>query len=161
MLKSIASDEPARYFGSRRKSRLSKTLLALAGHGAAVPPPGHPCPGMITPPLTAGRGGTVMWLPSTPMRKLLFGLPPLLQPMGTTRPVAGLIAPLPGAAQTERSPNPMPRAGVRVRPTPFLRSKTRAQPPRSTVFLLPRSLASGPSEHPGFHALASCGPTFD
>src|SRR6266849_1735406 len=121
-------------------------------------PLGDPCPGIITPPLTAGSGGTVMWLPSTPMRKLLFGLPPLLQPVGTTRPVLGSIAPLPGAVQTERSPNPIPRAGVRTRPTPFLRSKARDQPPRSTVFLFPKMPPRGPSEKLGFQAKARRGP---
>src|SRR5262249_33674796 len=97
MLKSIASEEPDRYFGSSRKSLLSKTLLAPAGHGAVVlgtAPPGQPSPGMMTPLLTAGRGGTVMWLPSTPMRKLFEAFPPALQ-----APVS------PGLAHTERSPN--------------------------------------------------------
>src|SRR5260370_25154335 len=156
MLKSMASEPPVTYLGSRRKSVLSKTLLALAGWI----PLGEFCSGMISPPLTVGSGGTLMWLPSTPIRKLVFGLPPVLQPVGTTRPVLGSIAPLPGAVQTERSPNPIPSAGVRTSPTPFLRSNARDQPPRSTVFLFPNTLPSGPSVKLGFQETAKRGPKF-
>src|SRR5216683_7509787 len=89
-------------------------------------PLGDPRPGIITPPLTAGSGGTVMWFPSTPIRKAVVGSEnPLHKPAVS------------GAVQTERSPNPIPSAGVRTSPTPFLRSKARDQPPRSTVFLFP------------------------
>src|SRR6266571_7900272 len=115
---------------------------------------------MMTPPLTAGSGGTVMWLPSTPIRKLVFGLPPLLQPTGTTSPVLGSTAPLPGAAHTERSPNPITRAGVRTSPTPFFRSNERDQPPRSTVFLFPIAFPRKPSPKDGFQANARRGPRF-
>src|SRR6266478_5075815 len=114
----------------------------------------------MTPPLRAGSGGTVMWLPSTPIRKLLFGSPPLLQPTGVTRPVLGLTAPLPGTLQTERSPKPIPRAGVRTIPTPLIRSNARDHPARITVFLLPTKLPSIPSLKDGFHATAKRGPKF-
>src|SRR5207249_11125302 len=111
-------------------------------------PLGDPCPGMITPPLTAGRGGTLIGLLSIPIRKAVVRLEnPLHAPVVF------------GAVQTERSPNPIPRAGVRTSPTPFFRSNARDQPPRSTVFLFPRSMSSGPPE-PGFQAKASRGPKF-
>src|SRR5215472_7242 len=103
---------------------------------------------MITPPLTVGSGGTVMWFPSTPIRKAFVGLENPVQ-----APVVS------GPAQTERSPNPIPSAGVRTNPTPFFRSNDRDQPPRSTVFLLPRMPPSGPPE-PGFQAKARRGPKF-
>src|SRR5437870_12419673 len=112
-------------------------------------PLGDPCPGMITPPLTAGRGGTLIWLPSIPIRKAVVGLEnPLHAPVVF------------GAVQTERSPKPIPSAGVRTSPTPFFRSNARDQPPRSTVFLFPNSVANGPWEKPGFQATARRGPQF-
>src|SRR5260370_6156152 len=144
MLKSIESEPPVVYLGSRRKSLLSKTLLAFAG----IMPLGDPCPGMITPPLTVGRGGTLIWLPSIPIRKALVGSEnPLHAPVVSA------------AAQTERSPKPIPSAGVRTSPTPFFLSNARDQPPRTTVFLLPRRPPSGPSEL-GFQANAKRGPKF-
>src|SRR5258708_91890 len=144
MLKSMESEAPVVYFGSSRKSRLSKTLLAFAGWS----PLGDPCPGMITPPLTAGRGGTVIWLPSIPIRNAVLGLEnPLHAPVVS------------GAVQTERSPKPIPSAGVRTSPTPFFLSNARDQPPRSTVFLLPRRPPSSPLEL-GFQANARRGPKF-
>src|SRR5258707_15086112 len=117
MLKSIESEPPVTYLGSRRKSLLSKTLLAFAGWI----PLGEFCPGIITPPLTAGSGGTVMWLPSTPMRKLGLGLPPPAHVASATPGVA--VPPAAGGVQKERSPNPIPNGGVRKSPTPFFRSK--------------------------------------
>src|SRR6266700_7498199 len=111
-------------------------------------PLGDPSPGMITPPLTAGRGGILIWLPYIPIRKAVVGSEnPLHAPVVS------------GAVQTDRSPKPIPRAGVRTSPTPFLRSNPRDQPPRSTVFLFPRSMSSGPPE-PGFQAKARRGPKF-
>src|SRR2546423_14655336 len=98
-------------------------------------PLGDPCPGMITPPLTAGRGGTLIWLPSIPIRKAVVGLEnPLHAPVGF------------GAVQTERSPKPIPSAGVRTSLTPFFISTAGDKPPRSTVFLLPRRPPYGPAE---------------
>src|SRR6266851_4645142 len=145
MLKSIESEPPVTYLGSRRKSLLSKTLLAFAGWI----PLGDPSPGIITPPLTVGSGGTLMWLPSTPIRKAVLALEnPLHAPVVS------------GAAQTERSPKPIPSAGVRTRPTPFLRSNERDQPPRSTVFLSPNRLPRAPPEKPGVQASAKRGPKF-
>src|SRR6266849_335358 len=143
MLKSMESEPPVMYLGSRRKSLLSKTLLALAGWMV------EPCPGIITPPLTAGSGGTLMWFPSTPIRKAVAALEnPLHAPVVS------------GAVQTERSPKPIPRAGVRTRPTPFFLSNERDQPPRSTVFLFPKRPPRGPPEKLGFQATARRGPKF-
>src|SRR6266404_6389870 len=127
-------------------------LFALAGQVAAgsVFGPGHPKPGIMTPPLTAGSDGALTWLPSTPMRKLVEGSPPAPQ-----TPVS------PGDRQTDRSPKPMPSAGVRTIPTPLMRSKTRAHPARITVFLSPKTLPKSPLENDGFHAAATRGPTFE
>src|SRR5258708_22453557 len=136
MVNPIESEPPVVYLGSRRKSLLSKTLLAFAGWM----PLGDPCPGMMTPPLTVGRGGTLIWLPSIPIRKALVGSEnPLHAPVVS------------GAVQTERSPKPIPSARVRTSPTPFFLSNARDQPPRSTVFLLPRRPPSSPLEL-GFQA---------
>src|SRR5947209_12944562 len=125
-------------------------LFALAGQVAAgsVFGPGHPKPGMMTPPLTTGSDGALTWLPSTPIRKLLDGSPPAPQ-----TPVS------PGDLQTDRSPKPMPRAGVRTIPTPLMRSKARAHPPRKTVFLSPKTPPKSPPPNDGFHANATRGPT--
>src|SRR2546421_11924495 len=112
---------------------------------------------MMTPPLTVGRGGTVIWLPSTPIRKLVLGSPPPPHVPAATPGVA--VPPAAGAAQTDRSPKPIPNAGVRTSPTPFFRSNARDHPPRSTVFLFPRSMSSGPPD-PGFQAKARRGPKF-
>ena len=54
MLMSIESELPAWLRGSIRKSLPSKTLLAFTGGNEAF------VPGMITPPLTTGSGGTLM-----------------------------------------------------------------------------------------------------
>ena len=134
MLRSNTSVPPTRRLGSSRKSLFSYTLLT---------------PGMITPPLTTGRAGTVMWLPSTPMRKLVFGSPPASQTPARL-----------GVLHTERSPKPIPSAGVSTRPTPLRRSNARPQPARTTVFLFPNSIPIGPSEKPGFQATAKRGPQF-
>src|SRR5207302_7414621 len=135
-------------FGSRQEALVSDALLT---------------PGMMTPlsELADGSDGALTWLPSTPVRKLVFGSPPLLHPVGTTRPVLGSVAPLPGALQTERSPKPMPRAGVRTIPTPLMRSKTRAQPARITLFLFPVKVPRKPSANKGFQASATRGPKFE
>src|SRR5205823_11030960 len=104
---------------------------------------------IFTDPTSAfGSGGTVMWLRSTPIRKAV---------VGSVNPVHAPV--VSGPWQTERSPNPIPRAGVKTSPTPFFRSNARDQPPRSTVFLFPRSMSSGPPE-PGFQAKARRGPKF-
>src|SRR6266481_7925549 len=127
-------------------------LFAFAGQLAAGSElgPGHPRPGIMTPPLTTGSDGALTWLPSTPIRKLLDGSPPAPQ-----APVS------PGALQTDRSPKPMPSAGVRTIPTPLMRSKARAHPARITVFLSPKTLPKSPSEKDGFQAAAMRGPTFE
>src|SRR5712692_433899 len=108
---------------------------------------------MITPPLTTGSGVMVILLPLPsalePTRKLVRGFPPAPQ-----TPVRL------GVVQTERSPKPTPSAGVRTRPTPFLRSKARDHPPRSTVFLFPKNLPKKPSVKDGFQAAARRGPKF-
>src|SRR5438876_10121037 len=112
-------------------------------------PLGDPSPGMINPPLTAGRGGILIWLPSIPIRKAVVGSEnPLHAPVVS------------GAVQTERSPKPIPRAGVRTSPTPFFRSNPRDQPPRSTVFLFPTKSPRKPSPKDGFQANARRGPKF-
>src|ERR1700730_13144425 len=147
-----------RFLGSRRESLFSNTLLALAGHGARVPSPGHPKPGMMTPLVRLGSGGTVTWLPSTPMRKLVEGSPPPPQAPEATPGVA--VPPAAGALHTERSPKPMPSAGVRTMPTPLMRSNARDQPARITVFLLPNVFPSRPSPKDGFQATAKRGPKF-
>src|SRR6266852_2132998 len=149
MLRSNWSELPTRFFGSSRESLFSYTLLAAASGDAQLV---QLLPGMITPfsALADGRDGTVMWLPSTPMRKLLVGSPPLPH-----TPVRS------GALQTERSPKPIPSAGVRTTPTPLMRSKTRAQPARSTLFLFPAKLPSKPSVNDGFQATAARPPTFE
>src|SRR6266478_5809482 len=103
----------------------------------------------MTPPLRAGSGGTVMWLPSTPIRKLLVGSPPLPQTPARS-----------GDLHTDRSPKPIPSAGVSTIPTPLIRSKARDQPARITVFLLPTKLPISPSPNDGFHATAKRGPKF-
>src|SRR6266849_2613771 len=118
-------------------------------------PLGDPKPGIITPPLTGGRGGTVMWLPSTPIRKAVVGLEEPMQ-----LPLVVPPNPLAGAVQTERSPKPIPSAGVRTSPTPFFRSNERDQPPRSTVFLFPITFPRRPCPKDGFQAKARRGPKF-
>src|SRR5258708_24125680 len=122
MLKSIESEPPVTYLGSRRKSLLSKTLLAFAGWI----PLGDPSPGIITPPLTVGSGGTLMWFPSTPIRKAVAAVENPLHAPGVS-----------GAVQTARSPKPIPSAGVRRSPTPFFPSNEHDQQQRHTDFLLP------------------------
>src|SRR6266404_143420 len=148
MLKSIISALPMRFFGSRRESLFSNTLLAFAGHN--VPPPGHPKPGMMTPPLRVGSAGTVTWFPSTPIRKLLVGSPPF--------PHTPAVS---GALQTERSPKPIPSAGVSTIPTPLMRSKARDHPARTTDFLFPNKFPRKPSPKDGFQAAAKRGPKFE
>src|SRR5256884_3499824 len=76
-----------------------------------------------------------MWLRSTPIRKAV---------VGSVNPVHAPV--VSGPWQTERSPNPIPRAGVKTSPTPFFRSNARNQPPRSTVFLFPRRSEEHTSE---------------
>src|SRR2546425_10540363 len=143
MLKSNESELPACSRGSIRKSLFSKTLFAFKGPLATL------LPGMITPPLTTGSGVMLILFPSVPIRNAVLGLEDPAQ-----TPVVV------GALQTERSPKPIPSAGVSTRPTPFFRSNARDQPPRSTVFLFPNSVANGPWEKPGFQATARRGPQF-
>src|ERR1041385_7422431 len=127
-------------------------LFAFDGHvnAASELGPGHPSPGIMMPPLTTGNDGALTWLPSTPIRKLLSGSPPSPQ-----TPVS------PGALQTDRSPKPMPSAGVRTMPTPLMRSKARAHPARITVFFSPKRLPKSPPEKDGFQAAAMRVPTFE
>src|SRR2546429_1726638 len=62
-----------------------------------------------------------MWLRSTPIRKAV---------VGSVNPVHAPV--VSGPWQTERSPNPIPRAGVKTSPTPFFRSNARDQDRKST-----------------------------
>src|SRR3989441_10511839 len=102
---------------------------------------------MMNEPFTAGRGGTLIWLPSAKMVNSLLGPQPA--PHAPVRP---------GVLQTERSPKPIPSAGVNTIPTPLTRSKARAQPPRNTLLRSPRILPSQPPVNDGFQAAAKRGP---
>src|SRR2546429_3990993 len=75
-----------------------------------------------------------------PPRSTLFPYTTLFRSNPVHAPVVS------GPWQTERSPNPIPRAGVKTSPTPFFRSNARNQPPRSTVFLFPRRSEEHTSE---------------
>ena len=117
--------------------------MLLASGFVTVPP----CPGIIMFPLIVGKDGMLMWLPSTPIRKLLVGSPP--------SPHAPVVS---GVVHTDWSPKPTPSAGVMTIPTPLTRSNTRAQPPRKTVLRSPKTLPSKPPVKDGFQASPTRGP---